>query len=98
MLPVVTAPGVRRAVAVNVHKDRDVLVEVVLTITTVTWVKNVVWMCVQTHRNAIAIMTLTVRLEKSAVTDLVQRKVTARLTATIIQLLQSLARYLDRLF
>ena len=87
MLPAVTAPGVKRAVAVNVQQNQDVLVEVVHTITTVMWVKNVVWMCVQTQRRVIANMIRNARLEKSAVTDLVQRKATARLTAPAIQLL-----------
>ena len=41
MLPAVTALGVKRAVAVNEQQSQDVLVEVVLTITTVMWVKNV---------------------------------------------------------
>jgi len=42
VLPVVTALGVKRAAAVNVQQNQDVLVEVVLMITTVTWMKNVV--------------------------------------------------------
>lgn len=40
VLPVMTALGVKRAVAVNVQQNQDVLVKVVLTIMTVTWAKN----------------------------------------------------------
>ena len=84
VLPVVTALGVKRAVTVNVQQNRDVLVKVVLTIMTVTWAKNVVWMFVQTQRSVIAITTRNARLEKTAAMDPVQRKPTARLTATKI--------------
>ena len=87
VLPVVTALGVKRAVAVNVQQNQDVLVEDVLTITTVTWVKNVVWMFVQTQRSVAAITTRNARLEKTAAMDPVQRNATARLTATKMQLL-----------
>ena len=84
VLPVVTALGVKRAVAVNVQQNQDVLVKVVLTIMTVTWAKNVVWMFVQTQRSVIAITTRNARLEKTAAMDPVQRIPTARLTATKI--------------
>lgn len=87
VLPVMTALGVKRAVAVNVQQNQDVLVKVVLTIMTVTWAKNVVWMFVQTRRSVIAITTRNARLEKSAAMDPVQRKATARLIATTVQLL-----------
>lgn len=72
VLPAVTALGVKRAVAVNVQQKQNVLVKVVLRITTVTWVKNVVWMFVQTQRSVIAITTRNARLEKSAAMDPVQ--------------------------
>ena len=87
VLLVVTALGVKRAVAVNVQQNQDVLVKVVLKITTVTWAKNVVWTFVQTQRSVIVITTRNARLEKSAAMDPVQRKATALVTATKIQLL-----------